>query len=44
MHTARKQKQTPKADDAAEKRKLGTRRDGLLRQDEDDGTHIREKG
>ena len=33
----------PKTNDAAEKQKLGTRRDGLLRQDEDDGKDIKEK-
>ena len=41
--TAHKQRRTPKANDAAEKQKLGTRRDGLLRQDEDDGKDIKEK-
>ena len=30
----------PKANDDAEKQNLGTRRDGLLRRDEDDGTDI----
>ena len=34
----------PKANDDAEKQNLGTRRDGLLRQDEDDGKDIKEKG
>ena len=34
----------PKANDDAEKQNLGTRRDGLLRQDEDDGKGVKEKG